>query len=64
MTKIMKVTVNAKGETKLETIGFSGSECQNATRDFERALGVSTGETLTSEYYSTSNEQTVDQQNG
>ena len=64
MTKIMKVTVSPKGETKLETIGFSGSECQNATRDFERALGAVSGEQLTAEYYTTSNEQTVDQQSG
>jgi hypothetical protein len=63
MTKIIKVTVSPKGETKLETVGFSGSECQNASRDFERALGVSTGEQLTSEYYTESNEQQVGAQN-
>lgn len=63
MTKIIKVTVSPKGETKLETVGFSGSECQNASRDFERALGVSTGEQLTGEYYTTSNEQQVGAQN-
>ena len=63
MTKIIKVTVSPKGETKLETVGFSGSECQNASRDFERALGVSTGEQLTGEYYTESNEQQVGAQN-
>jgi hypothetical protein len=63
MTKIMKVTVSPKGETKLETIGFSGSACQDATRDFERALGVATGEQFTGEYYTNSNEQQVEAQN-
>lgn len=62
--KMMKVTVTPQGETKIETTGFAGSECQAATRDFERAMGVVTDETLTNEYYTTSNEQTVDQQNG
>jgi hypothetical protein len=61
--KMMKVTVTPKGETKLETSGFSGSACQDATRDFERALGVATGETLTNEYYTASNEQQIETQN-
>lgn len=63
MSKILKVTVNPKGETKLETVGFSGNSCQEASRNFERALGVSTGEQLTGEYYTTSTEQQIQSQN-
>lgn len=63
MTKILKVTVSPKGETKLETIGFSGGSCQEASRNFERALGVATDEQFTGEYYTASNEQQVEAQN-
>ena len=63
MSKILKVTVSPKGETKLETVGFSGNSCQEASRNFERALGVSTGEQLTGEYYTTSAEQQIQSQN-
>lgn len=63
MSKILKVTVSPKGETKLETVGFSGNSCQEASRNFERALGVSTGEQLTGEYYTTAAEQQIEAQN-
>lgn len=63
MSKILKVTVSPKGETKLETVGFSGSSCQEASRNFERALGVSTDDQFTGEYYTASNEQQVEAQN-
>jgi hypothetical protein len=57
MSKQMIITVNPAGETALETSGFSGASCQDATRDFERALGVSSNETLTQEYYNTGTEE-------
>lgn len=63
MSKIIQVVVNNKGETKIETTGFSGSSCQDATRALEQALGAKVEETLTGEYYTTSNEQTLEQQN-
>jgi hypothetical protein len=37
----------------METSGFTGSTCQEATRRFERALGVAGQPTLKSEYYQT-----------
>lgn len=51
MSKQMQIIINPVGETKLETTGFSGASCQDATRDFERRLGVTSDESLTSEYY-------------
>lgn len=63
MSKIIQVVVSPKGETKLETKGFTGSSCQEASRALEQALGVSREETLTGEYYTDTNEQQIETQN-
>ena len=49
--KIIKITVDAKGQTKVETRGFIGSGCREASGFIEQALGQRTGETLTTEFY-------------
>jgi hypothetical protein len=49
--KTIEITVSAKGETKVETKGFSGNDCQAATRSLELALGARQSESLTSEFY-------------
>ena len=49
--KTIEITVNPKGETKVETKGFSGGDCREASRFVEQALGTRTTETLTAEYY-------------
>ena len=49
--KIIEITVDAKGQTKVETHGFAGSECREASRFIEQALGQRTGEKLTAEFY-------------
>ncbi len=36
--KIIEVTVDPQGKTKVETKGFSGSECVDASRALEQAL--------------------------
>lgn len=58
MSKLIQVIVNPQGETKIETSGFTGSSCQDATRELERALGATQEETLTGEYYAETNVQT------
>lgn len=63
MSKIIQVVVSPAGETKIETIGFSGSSCQEASRALEEALGAKSGETLTGEYYAAANEQQIETQN-
>ena len=60
MSKIIQVTVSPKGETKIETTGFTGSSCQEASRALEKALGAKTSETLTGDYYATTNEQEIE----
>jgi Protein of unknown function (DUF2997) len=49
--KIIEITVDAMGQTKVETRGFTGGECREASRFVEQALGQRTGEKLTSEFY-------------
>ena len=63
MTKIIEIVVSPKGEVKLETKGFSGSGCQEATRALEAALGTKTDESLTGEYYTEVNTNQLDVQN-
>lgn len=63
MSKTIQIIVSPQGETKIETSGFSGSSCQDATRELERALGAVTDEQMTGEYYTESNEQQNEVQN-
>lgn len=63
MSKVIQVVVSPKGETKVETMGFTGSSCQAASRALEEALGARAGETLTGDYYASSGEQQIETQN-
>ncbi len=49
--KTIEITVSPKGETHVETRGFAGSECREASRFVEQALGQRTAETLTAEFH-------------
>lgn len=51
MTKIIEVIVSPKGETKIETKGFVGGECRQASRFIEQALGAQVREKLTAEFH-------------
>ena len=50
-TKTIEITVSPEGATSIKTSGFTGGSCKDATRDLERALGVSGHETLRPEFY-------------
>jgi hypothetical protein len=49
--KTIEITVDPKGQSKIETKGFAGSECRNASRFLEEALGCQSSETLTAEFH-------------
>ncbi len=51
MSKLIEIMVGPKGETKVETKGFSGVECRIASQYVEQALGQRTAEQLTADYY-------------
>ena len=59
MTKVIEIVVDPRGEATVQTRGFTGGECREASRFLEQALGKSTGETLTAEFHQ---DQAVDQQ--
>jgi hypothetical protein len=45
------ITVDPKGASQVETKGFSGASCREASRFVEEALGRRTAEHLTPEFY-------------
>jgi hypothetical protein len=47
----IEITVTPDGQTTVETRGFSGTSCRQASEFIERALGQRTGEQLTSEFH-------------
>jgi hypothetical protein len=49
--KTIKITVDPKGNARVETQGFTGGECREASRFVEQALGTRSAETLTAEFY-------------
>ena len=57
--RIIEITVDTKGQSKVETRGFTGGECREASKFVEQALGQRTDEKLTEEFYQG---QTTDQQ--
>jgi len=52
--KVIEVVVSSRGETTIQTRGFAGAECQQATQAMENALGVKVADQPTAEFYSTS----------
>lgn len=61
--KTIEITVKPDGSTSLETRGFTGSECQAASRFLEQALGATASERLTSDFHQSvaANQQTTQQ---
>lgn len=50
-TKTIEIIVDPNGHTRIETKGFAGSECREASRFVEQALGARTDERLTAEFH-------------
>lgn len=51
MSRTIEIIISPRGETRVETKGFAGSECREASRFLESALGKATTETLTAEFH-------------
>ena len=49
--KTIEIIVTPKGETTITTKGFVGSECREASKFLEEALGQRSSEQLTPEFY-------------
>lgn len=53
MSKTIEIIVAPNGQTRVETKGFVGSDCRQASQFIERALGQQTDELLKAEFYQT-----------
>ncbi len=62
MTKIIEITVTTKGETSVQTKGFAGSSCRDASRFIEQALGQRLEEQLTAEFHQAAGVEETQQQ--
>ena len=49
--KTIQITVTPEGSVSMKTTGFTGSSCREATRELERALGMSGLESLLPEFF-------------
>jgi hypothetical protein len=49
--KTIELRISPKGETVVQTKGFSGASCRDASRFLEQALGRRTGEQVTPEFH-------------
>lgn len=63
MNRIIEVIVSPKGETSLQTRGFAGADCLQASKFLEQALGVAVKDAKTAEFYAAAaTHQQVEQQ--
>ena len=49
--KTIEITVDSRGQSRVETKGFAGGECREASRFVEQALGTRSAESLTAEFH-------------
>ena len=51
LNRIIEALVSPTGEIKLETQGWAGTTCQDASRFLEEGLGARQNEQLTAEFH-------------
>lgn len=49
--KTIDVIVSRDGSTRVETHGFAGTQCKEASQFLEQALGLKQNEQLTADFY-------------
>lgn len=53
MPRIIEVVVSPQGEATVQTKGYAGTDCLQASKFLEQALGVVSTDHKTSEFYQT-----------
>jgi len=53
MSRVIEVVVSPKGETTVQTKGYAGGDCLQASKFLEQALGIATADCKTGEFYQT-----------
>ncbi|NLX96904.1 MAG: DUF2997 domain-containing protein [Rhodopirellula sp.] len=51
MTQTIEILVTRDGKTSIQTQGFAGSTCRDASKFLEEALGQRASERLTAEFH-------------
>jgi hypothetical protein len=51
LNKTIEITVDGEGRVTVETKGFAGGSCREASRFVEEAIGARTSERLTAEFH-------------
>ena len=51
MPRLIEVTVSPTGETTVQTRGYAGPECRQASKFLEQALGVTVQDRTTAEFF-------------
>ena len=51
MSRTIEIIVTPDGKTSIQTRGFSGSSCREASKFLEEALGPRASERLTAEFH-------------
>ncbi len=51
MARLIEVTVSPSGETTVQTRGYAGADCLQASKSLEQALGVVAADHKTAEYF-------------
>jgi len=51
MNKTIEIIVTTDGRTSVQTLGFSGPSCRDASKFIEEALGQRIAENRTAEFY-------------
>lgn len=49
--RTIEIIISPNGQSRVETKGFAGSQCREASHFLEAALGKPTSETLTAEFH-------------
>ncbi len=62
MTRLIEITVSPTGETTVQTKGYAGAECLQASKFLEQALGVVTSDRKTVEFFNTETTRLTTQQ--
>ncbi len=62
MTRLIEITVSPTGETTVQTRGYAGGECLQASKFLEQALGVVASDRKTVEFFQTASTRLTNQQ--
>ena len=64
MSQTIEIIVTPNGQSQVQTKGFTGSSCRQASQFIEQALGQRTSEQLTAEFYQQVSPQQANQLKG